>query len=189
VLFRTAQNDFGVRRDLQCGFAGLPGLWRAHRLGVAPLPGFFVEPMMKVDPESAMQLEHRKRSIRDIHLWSSRNRRPKQQVYSEEQYWQARGNDASMVKCPMVSPTALAHKSPFPDNFIRRVLPGRLSSARQPAIQNCLLMRRQIFGERHADSQTGLTYITIAADSNTSLWLCSRTWTCVPRGKGWSMSI
>src|SRR5712672_477340 len=100
VLFRTAQNDFRVRRDLQSGFAGLPGLWRAHRLGVAPLPGFFVQPMMKVDPESAMQLEHRKRSIRDIHLWSSRNRGPKQQVYSEEQYWQARGNDASHGEVP-----------------------------------------------------------------------------------------
>src|SRR5467141_2295596 len=119
-----------------------------------------------------MQLEHRKRSIRNIHLRSSRNYRAKQQVDNKEQYWQASGNDASHGE---------VH-----DGIANR---ARAQITIPPATRIGVAYLVTFAATATPTPSPGLTYITVAADSSPPLWLCSRTWTCVPFGNGCSISM
>ncbi len=69
-LLGAGKRGLCTRRDLQYGLAGPPGLYAAGTSSAALLPCFFIQPVMEIDPETAVQFEDRKRSVDRVDLRS-----------------------------------------------------------------------------------------------------------------------
>src|SRR6266481_4421456 len=99
-LLGARERDLCTRRDLQDGFARPSGLCAPGGSRAPLLPRFFIQPVMEIDPEAAVQFEDRKRSVDRVNLRSGSKRRWKKQREDNHQYRQACRSGASHGEVP-----------------------------------------------------------------------------------------